>query len=123
MNLANILVATVFLLGVPSSAKATRERYSLEAYELSSLTLRSVYFKGLGKPYALVRDPNGYLHRVFKGDYVGKNFGWVVAITRRGIKLKEVYQSQDGEWEERTAWLLKPDDSAWTPSKQTPDTR
>ena len=123
MNLANIFLVSVLVFALPNQAMATRERYSLEAYELSSLTMHSVYFKGLGKPYAFVRDPNGYLHRVFKGDYVGKNFGWVVAITRRGIKLKEVYQSQDGEWEERTAWLLKPDDSAWTPSKQTPDIR
>lgn len=117
MNLANILVATVLLLGMPSSAMATRERCPLEAHELSGLMFHSVDFKGLGKPYAFVRDPNGYLHRVFKGDYVGKNFGRVVAITQQGIKLKEVYQSQDGEWEERTAWLLKPEGGTRSPSK------
>ncbi|MFG6486902.1 pilus assembly protein PilP [Roseateles sp. BYS78W] len=95
----------VHLLGLwAASASATRERQALEAFDLDSLrwvgqqTLDCVR-------YGVVRDPGGYLHRVFKGDFVGRNFGRVMDISDDGLRLREVVQDVRGEWVEREAWL------------------
>ncbi len=102
------LTLCLFLL-MPTIANAMREKDALEAFELSSLKLEAVYFNDLCKPYASVRDPGGYLHRAFKGDYLGRNFGRVVELSKRGIKLREVFENKDGEWVEKETWVpIKP---------------
>lgn len=52
---------------------------------------------------ALVLDAKGFVYYVRRGQYVGKNFGVVTKITKDSMFLKEVYQRNDGEWEERPA--------------------
>jgi len=86
-------------------ANAARERQALEAFDLSALQLEKVYVTEKCAPYASFRDPGGFLHRAFKGDYVGRNFGQVVELTETGIKLKEAIETTKGEWVERDVWL------------------
>ena len=92
---------------VPLGASAMRERQSLEAYELSTLKFDSFHREGGCTAFAFIRDPKGYLHRVFEGDYVGKRFGRVVELTDKGLRLLEAIQRTDGEWVQREVWLLK----------------
>jgi len=99
------VVLLLLALLAPNYANATRNRQALEAFELWSLRLEDVYLSEQCKPYASIRDPGGYLHRAFKGDYVGKNFGKVVELTERGIKLREVFETKDGEWVEKETWM------------------
>lgn len=92
---------------VPFFARAETERQALEAYDLESLSFLTIYQQeGMGM-YAIVRDPMGYVHRVFKGDRIGRNFGRVVDMSNAGLRLREVVQAADGEWVEREAWLRK----------------
>ncbi|TJZ63863.1 pilus assembly protein PilP [Chitiniphilus eburneus] len=83
---------------------AARDRQSLEAFDLSSLKIVKIYLNEKCSPFALVRDPNGYVHRAYLGDYVGKNFGVVKEINRRGLRIMELYGAGD-EWEEKEIWF------------------
>ena len=104
MKLHGVALWLLVLL-LPTQASATREKDALEAFELSLLRLEAVYLTDHCKPYASVRDPGGYLHRAFKGDYVGKNFGQVVELSEQGIKLREVFENKEGEWVEKETWV------------------
>ncbi|MES2933307.1 MAG: pilus assembly protein PilP, partial [Pseudomonadota bacterium] len=57
--------------------------------------------------YASLFDPNGYAYRVRLGNYVGKNFGMVMEITGDAILLREVFQTESGEWEQRDATIKR----------------
>ena len=56
--------------------------------------------------YALVRAPDNTLFRVRSGNYLGQNFGRIVGISEAAIKLKEIVQDGDGNWEEKDQTLL-----------------
>jgi type IV pilus assembly protein PilP len=51
---------------------------------------------------AVVRAPDGKLHDVKVGAYLGQNYGQVVAISETEIQIKEVVQDGEGDWQERT---------------------
>ncbi|WP_416208620.1 pilus assembly protein PilP [Acidovorax sp.] len=91
------------LLFSPAYAWATRDLQSLEAFDKASLSVKAVYFnKSTKQPYAVIRDPGGYVHRVYRGDYLGKNFGRVVEISRhRGVRVIEAVQGGRGMGAER----------------------
>lgn len=84
-----------------------REREPLEAFDISELKVVSVAPLHECAPYALIRDPNGYVHRVFVGDYMGKSFGLVVEFVEDGVRVREMYEDERG-WHEREVWLWKP---------------
>jgi type IV pilus assembly protein PilP len=54
--------------------------------------------------YALVK-AGPSLFRVRKGNYMGQNFGLIMAIDDTQISLKEVVQDSGGDWVERTNTL------------------
>lgn len=61
------------LLIFPIYACAERDRQSLEAFESASLVVKKVYFdKCMRQSYATIKDPGGYIHVAYKGDYLGK---------------------------------------------------
>ncbi len=101
MKFCRILFFLLFL--VSTYASASRDPWALEAFDRASLTVKMVYLEGTMKnPCALVRDPGGYIHRVCKGDYIGRDFGRVVEISRRkGIRIVETIKGIDGEWAQR----------------------
>lgn len=87
------------LLTSPLTALSMRERQALEAFDLASLKVEAVYFKNeIGRPYALVRDTNGYLHRAFLGDYLGRNSGRITQISKQRMELCELHEGSQGEW-------------------------
>jgi len=51
--------------------------------------------------YGLVRDPNGGVHRVQMGDYMGTDNGKILAIDENGIELLEIVSDGTGGWVER----------------------
>ena len=87
------------------SVWANRNPEPLEAFDLTELQIAQIHLKARCEPLAYVLDPKGYLHRVQKGDHAGKHYGRVVAITKKGIKLQEVFEETPGEWKEKEAWL------------------
>ena len=56
-----------------------------------------------GQLYALIKTPDGALHRVKKGNYMGQNYGVVVGINDTAVELKEMVQDAAGDWIESKA--------------------
>jgi len=65
-----------------------------------------------GKRFALVRDPDGIIHRVPIGAYAGHNFGRIVAIEDSAVRLVEIVPDGFGGWVERPATLPLAESSA-----------
>jgi type IV pilus assembly protein PilP len=90
----------------PSSLYAgevNRRKEPLEAYPLDSMAMVGSVARG-GRPTALLKVDN-LLYQVKVGDYLGQNFGKVMAISETEVTLREVVQDSAGEWIERPAAL------------------
>ncbi|MCL7939611.1 pilus assembly protein PilP [Halomonas sp. ATCH28] len=77
-----------------------RPREPLEAYDLSELDLVGTLTVG-GEPSALVRGPDGKVHRVRIGDYMGLDHGRIVSITDASLVLVETVLERNA-WQERS---------------------
>jgi type IV pilus assembly protein PilP len=72
----------------------------LESYPLDGLKMVGT----LGPPSApegLLQDPDGVIRRVRIGNYVGQNYGRIIAINEGQIDLVELVPNQTGGWVER----------------------
>lgn len=81
-----------------------RSREPLEAHSLEALALVGVLTVG-GERSALVRAPDGQVHRLRPGNYLGANHGRIVAIADGAVQLVELVPTGGGGWMERTSWL------------------
>jgi len=79
-----------------------RAREYLERYELDTLAMVGTFKKG-DNYWVLIRDPEGVVHRVPVGDYMGKNHGHVVKISDTQVRLSELISDGAGGWLEREA--------------------
>ena len=79
-----------------------RPKQYLEKYELDTLSMVGTFSKE-SSDWALVRDPEGVVHRVPVGDYMGRNYGRVVAITNTEVDLSELVPDGSGGWLVREA--------------------
>jgi type IV pilus assembly protein PilP len=79
-----------------------RSKEYLERYELDTLAMVGTFAKDEAY-WALVRDPEGVIHRVAVGDYIGKNHGQVVAISSTETELSELISDGAGGWLAREA--------------------
>lgn len=79
---------------------ADRPRQPLEAFELDSLTLVGTLTVG-NTPSGLVAAPDGRIHRLFEGDYLGRDYGKVVDVEPRALALIETVRGPQGGWTER----------------------
>ncbi|HET6546584.1 MAG TPA: pilus assembly protein PilP [Rhodanobacteraceae bacterium] len=85
-----------------------RAREPLEAFPLDGLSMVGTI--GLGKSIqGLVKDPDGVIHRVRVGEYMGQNYGHIVAIAEDHIDLVEIVPNGGGGWMEREAKLALSD--------------
>ncbi|MFB3084100.1 MAG: pilus assembly protein PilP, partial [Gammaproteobacteria bacterium] len=55
--------------------------------------------------WGIIVDPDGTIHRVKVGNYMGRNIGKITNIYEDRIELREVVQDSQGRWTERTAAL------------------
>jgi type IV pilus assembly protein PilP len=79
-----------------------RSKEYLERYELDTLSMVGTFSKE-ESDWALVRDPEGVIHRVPVGNYIGKNHGKVVSITDAQLDLSEFISDGAGGWLVREA--------------------
>ena len=77
-----------------------RPKQLLESYALESLQMVGV-LKKKNEIYAVIKAPGNMIYTVKVGNYLGQNFGKVVAITDTQVKLKETVQDSAGDWAER----------------------
>jgi type IV pilus assembly protein PilP len=95
--------------GVPSASSARvrqeqdRPKEPLEAFPLESIQMQGTLTQGK-ETFALVKAGSN-LYRVRKGNYMGQNYGVIMAIDEGQISLKELVQDGGGEWVERQSAL------------------
>ncbi len=76
----------------------------LEEFPLESLKMTGfVYIHNT--PYGIISAPDGKVHNVKVGNFMGQNFGRIISITETEIKLKETVQDSAGDWSERVGSL------------------
>ncbi|MBO9664283.1 pilus assembly protein PilP [Dokdonella sp.] len=81
-----------------------RPREPLEAFPLDGLKMSGTL--GLAKSMeGLIRDPDGVVHRVRVGNYLGQNYGRISAIAEDRIDLVELIPNGGGGWMERAATI------------------
>lgn len=79
-----------------------RPREYLERYELDTLSMVGTFSKDSSE-WALIRDPDGVIHRVAVGNYIGKNHGKVNRISNDQVQLSEFIADGIGGWLVREA--------------------
>jgi type IV pilus assembly protein PilP len=79
-----------------------RSKEYLERYELDTLSMVGTFSKDESY-WALVRDPEGVIHRVSVGNYMGKNHGKVVNISNAQVDLSELISDGADGWLVREA--------------------
>lgn len=82
----------------------TRAPEELEGFSLDALKMVGTLDKG-GSNWGLVQTPDGTIHRVQAGNYMGQNYGRIVAITEYEITLIELVKTASGNFLERDAAL------------------
>ena len=81
-----------------------RPKEYLERYELDTLAMVGTFSKEENE-WALIRDPEGVIHRVPVGNYIGKNHGKVVSIGPAELDLSELISDGSGGWLVREATI------------------
>ncbi len=81
-----------------------RPRQYLERFPLDSLSMVGT-IRSHGFWYALIKDPNGLIHRVSVGDYLGQDDGKIVSISTGGVELRELLPNGTGGWVSERAYL------------------
>lgn len=81
----------------------TRRKEPLEVFPLDAMAMVGSLNK-TGVPTALLKVDN-LIYQVKIGNYLGQNYGKIVAITETSIQLREIAQDATGDWIERPASL------------------
>ena len=74
-----------------------RTREYLERFELDTLMMVGTFAKERND-WVLIRDPDGVIHRVAVGNYMGKNHGKVGLIAPGEVELSEFIADGAGGW-------------------------
>ena len=79
---------------------STRRREPLENFSLQEL--RMVAMMTLeDRTWAAVVGPDGTVHRLQVGNYIGRNHGQVLRITETSVEMTEIVPDGKGGWQER----------------------
>lgn len=81
-----------------------RNKEELENYALDSLRMLGTLELN-DELWGIIRSPDGTIHRVQTGNYMGHNHGKIVAINEDSIELNEIVEDGRGGWQERQAAL------------------
>jgi len=81
-----------------------RIREELEKYNLVSLKMMGTLRLEDGNLWALIKAPDGVVHRVQTGNYLGNDHGKITAVTEQRVQLVEIV-AEGNHWIERDAFL------------------
>jgi type IV pilus assembly protein PilP len=79
----------------------TRPREFLEQFNIEGLKLKGAIQRPGGAVAALIEDPDGGVHPIRVGNYVGKNYGRVASIEDGRVSVLEVVPDGHDGWVER----------------------
>lgn len=82
-----------------------RPKEALEEFPLEGLKMVG-YLHQHNVGYAVIRAPDGKLHRVKAGNHVGMNFGLIEEVNDTETRIREMVQDSAGDWTERVSNLL-----------------
>ena len=82
-----------------------RNREDLEYFELDALEMLG-FIQDEEDFWGIIGDPDGVVHPITVGNYLGKNFGKVTEVAEDKIVLRELVKDNSGRWEERAAQLV-----------------
>ncbi len=104
------------LLSTALSPPDAHIRDELEYFNLRDLRIKGTIEKG-GKRYLVVLPPSGEPYYTTTGNYVGRNYGKIMAASDREVEITEIIGDGFGGWEERPriipatnqprAWVLE----------------
>ena len=81
-----------------------RNKEPLEEFTLDALAMVGTITSG-GKTFAMVKAPDGVIHRVTVKDHMGQNYGEITAISEAEVSLVELVPDGFGGWVQRPATL------------------
>ena len=81
-----------------------RNREELESHPLDALRMMGTLEKE-EQVWGILRSPDGVIHRVQAGHYLGRNHGKIIGIGDESIDLMEIVPDGGGGWMEREAAL------------------
>lgn len=101
-------IVTLEVAADKTTPDRARPQQPLEIFPLEDLKVMGVIMAG-AVPYALIQTPppNKPKH-VRVGEYMGRNFGKITAITREGITVLESVKDANGAWVAQEKLLLVP---------------
>lgn len=79
-----------------------RRKEVLENYPLDGLYMVGIYEQE-GHYWGLIEDPESVIHRVLIGEFMGQNYGEIIAINEDQIDLSEWVSDGLGGWNKREA--------------------
>ena len=82
----------------------SRRKEELEAYSLDTLRMVGTLTMDDGL-WALIKASDGTIHRVKKGNHLGRNHGEIIRILDDRIELMEIVPDKPGTWREQQASL------------------
>lgn len=94
--------------GLEHGPDPAREREFLEHYSLDALRMVGSLRHASGL-YGLMQTPDGLVHRLATGDYLGRNHGRVIRISDAEVQLVELVADGNGGYLQRPAVILLAD--------------
>jgi len=82
----------------------TRRKEPLEQFPLDALAMVGTLSNETAT-WAIIRTPDGTVHRASEGSYLGQNYGQINAISDSQIEIVELVPDTNGGWRERETSL------------------
>jgi type IV pilus assembly protein PilP len=79
-----------------------RNKEELEQFELDSLRMVGT-MENEEYQWGIIQDPDGVVHRIRVGNYLGRNTGKILNVFEDRIEVREIVKNSQGRWEERQA--------------------
>jgi type IV pilus assembly protein PilP len=101
-------IVTLEAVADKTAPDRTRPQQPLEIFPIEDLKVVGVIMAGT-VPYALIQTPppNKPKH-VRVGEYMGRSFGKITAISRDGLTVRETIKDANGAWVEQERTLMVP---------------
>ena len=101
-------IVTLEAIADKTTPDRTRPQQPLEIFPIEDLKVVGIIMAG-PVPYALIQTPppNKPKH-VRVGEYMGRSFGKITAITREGLTVLETVKDANGAWVEQEKMLMVP---------------
>lgn len=81
-----------------------RPKEALEEFPLEGIKMVGYLYQNK-TGYAVVRAPDGKLHRIKAGNHIGMSFGLIKEVTDTEVLIEEMVQDSAGDWAKRMSSL------------------